>query len=316
MGAGAVGGVVGARLAQRGHKVVLVARGEHLAAIQDRGLSLLSSEGKETLSLPATDDPTTLDIGGSDVVILAVKSQDTESALRSLAAGAPSDVAVVCAQNGVANERKGLRRFARVYGAVVMCPAGFLEPGTVIAYSSPIAGIIDMGRYPEGSDALARELATTLNSSGFASRTRHDVMRWKYRKLLQNLTNVIEALCGPDARSGPIAELAIAEGETCLEAAGVDVASGEEDRKRRGDLLKLEPIGKLTWKPSSSWQSLARHTGTIEVDELNGEIVLLGRLHGIATPVNELLQHTAHRLARERAEPGSLTERDLLGELD
>jgi ketopantoate reductase PanE/ApbA-like protein len=94
MGAGAIGGVIGARLAQNGHDVTLVARGDHLAVIQDRGLCLVSREGEVTLSLPATDDPTTLDIGGNDVVILAVKGQDTEFALRALANSAPSDVAV------------------------------------------------------------------------------------------------------------------------------------------------------------------------------------------------------------------------------
>ena len=196
-----------------------------------------------------------------------------------------------------------------------MCPAGFLDPGEVIAYSSPVTGIFDVGRYPRGSDALSEELAITFERSGFAAQVRDDVMRWKYRKLIQNLTNVVEALCGPEARSGPIAELAIAEGEACLDAAGIDVASAEEDQKRRGDLLKPEPIGKLTWKPSSSWQSLARHTGTIEVDELNGEIVLLGRLYGIPTPSNELLQRTAHRLAHRRAGPGTLAEHELLAQL-
>lgn len=315
MGAGAIGGVIGARLAQNGHDVTLVARGDHLAAIRDRGLCLVSSQGEVTLSLPATDDPTTLDIGGNDVVILAVKGQDTEFALRALANSAPSDVAVVCTQNGVANERRALRRFARVYGAVVMCPAGFFEPGMVIAYSSPVTGIIDFGRYPRGSDALAEELVSVLVQSGFASETRADVMRWKYRKLIQNLTNAAEALCGPEARSGRIAELVTAEAEACLGAANIDVASAQEDRERRADLLKPQPIGELNWKPSSSWQSLARHAGTIEVDELNGEIVLLGRLYGIPTPVNELLQRTAHRLARERAEPGTLTEQGLLAEL-
>jgi hypothetical protein len=65
----------------------------------------------------------------------------------------------------------------------------------------------------------------------------------------------------------------------------------------------------------SSWQSLARGTGSIEVDQLNGEIVLVGRLHGVATPVNGLLQTVAHELVQRGAEPGSLTEADLLARL-
>jgi 2-dehydropantoate 2-reductase len=315
VGAGAVGGVIGGRLVQHGHKVALVARGQHLAAIRKGGLRLLSRDEEQTLSPPATDDPATLNLDSDDVVILTVKGQDTERALRSLVSCAPSDIPVVCAQNGVVNERRVLRRVARTYGVCVVCPAGFLEPGTVIAYSSPITGILDIGCYPDGTDALAHELASAWQQARFVSEARDDVMRWKYRKLIVNLTNVVEALCGPQARFGRLAELATSEGEACLKAAGIDAASAQEDRQRRGDLLDPIPVGGLKWKPGSAWQSLARHTGAIEADELNGEIVLLGRLHGIPTPVNALLQYTAHRVARERAEPGTLSEDDLLARL-
>ena len=65
----------------------------------------------------------------------------------------------------------------------------------------------------------------------------------------------------------------------------------------------------------SGWQSLARGTGSIEVDQLNGEVVLLGRLHGVPTPVNELLQQVGHELVQAGAAPGSLTEAELLARL-
>jgi 2-dehydropantoate 2-reductase len=57
----------------------------------------------------------------------------------------------------------------------------------------------------------------------------------------------------------------------------------------------------------SSWQSLARGTGSVEADYLNGEIVLLGRQYGVPTPVNETLQRLANTAARERRSPGSMT---------
>lgn len=63
---------------------------------------------------------------------------------------------------------------------------------------------------------------------------------------------------------------------------------------------------------SSSWQSLARQSRSIETDYLNGEIVLLGRLHGVPTPVNDLLQRTARVAAREGISPGSMTVEALL----
>ena len=57
---------------------------------------------------------------------------------------------------------------------------------------------------------------------------------------------------------------------------------------------------------SSSWQSLARGSGSIEADWLNGEVVLLGRMHGVPTPVNEALQRLANEMAANGAAPGSL----------
>lgn len=315
VGAGAVGGVVGARLAQHGHDVSLVARGDHFEAIRTDGLRVLDPERETTLRLPATDDPSTLDIGSDDVVLLAVKGQDTEAALATLLTAAPPDVTVACLQNGVTNERRALRRFDHVLGVVVMLPAGFYEAGTVIAYSSPVTGILDVGRYPAGVDERAEALAHAWNTSGFVSEVRPDVMRWKYRKLVMNLTNAAEAACGPEARFGELASMALAEAEECFAAAGIDVATEDEDRERRRDVLQLEGVGDVAWKAGSSWQSLARRTGTIEADELNGEIVLLGRLHGVPTPANALLQRVAHRLARDRAEPGTLSEADLLSRL-
>jgi 2-dehydropantoate 2-reductase len=106
------------------------------------------------------------------------------------------------------------------------------------------------------------------------------------------------------------------EGEACLQAAGIDFASAEEDRARRAGRLNLGDGSAHQWPGSSSWQSLARATGTIEADYLNGEIVLLGRLHGVPTPANELLQRLANRVARDRARPGSMRAADVLALLD
>ena len=127
-------------------------------------------------------------------------------------------------------------------------------------------------------------------------------MRWKYGKLLNNLGNAIEVVCGPAARGGQINQLARAEGRAVLEAAGIAAISDEEDRARRGDAPHPQADRRAQARAgASSWQSLARGTGSIESDFLNGEIVLLGRQHGVATPVNELLQRLAVDLARAPA---------------
>ena len=314
-GAGAVGGAIGGRLFEHGHEVVLIARGPHLEALRARGLELRSPDAAVTLPIPAVDGPGRVDFGPDDVVLLATKSQDTAAALDALRAVSREDLPVVCAQNGVDNERMALRSFARVYGMCVMLPASHLEPGVVEVNSSPVTGILDLGRLPSGTDDVARRMAADLEASSFSSRPDPAIMRQKYAKLLMNLGNALEAASGTEARGGELYARARAEGEACLLAAGIDFASRDEDRARRGDLLRLRPVDGRRRLGGSSWQSLSRATGAIEADYLNGEIVLLGRLHGVPTPVNELLRTVANRMARQRSAPGSVSIDDLLNVL-
>ena len=103
-GAGAVGGVIGGRLFQADHSVTLIARGDHLRALQDRGLTLAAPSGTATLPIPAVGDPGDAELKAGDVVVLAMKGQHTQVALDDLRRAAPPGVAVVCAQNGVEND--------------------------------------------------------------------------------------------------------------------------------------------------------------------------------------------------------------------
>jgi 2-dehydropantoate 2-reductase len=255
-----------------------------------------------------------LDLGDDDVVLLAVKGQDTGAALASLAGG-PPDLPVVCLQNGVDNERQALRRTPSVYAVPVMLPATHLVPGVVDASSAPVTGILDVGRYPVGEDDRCHAISAAFGASGFSSVVNPHVMRFKWSKLLMNLGNALEAACGPVGRDSPLYRAARAEADSVLQAAGIDVASDEEDAARRGDLISIRPVAGERRGGGSSWQSLARATGSIEADLLNGEIVLLGRLHDVPTPVNELLQRTANDLARHAAPPASLTPEELASRL-
>jgi 2-dehydropantoate 2-reductase len=311
-GAGAIGGTIGGRLFEHGHDVTLVARGEHRRALAERGLTLVSPEQKVQLAIPTVEHPGQIEWLDDDVVVLAMKSQDTEAALQALAAVAPPTITIVTAQNGVANEPLALRRFAHVVAMCVMLPAEHLEPGVVVAYAGPIAGILDVGLFPHGSDRTVERIARELSSAGFDSRAEPRIMRAKYAKLLMNLGNALEAACGAQARGSGLYTQAKEEGIACLVAAGIDFASDEEDRARRGDILTMQPVAGHLRDGGSSWQSLARATGAIETDHLNGEIVLLGRLHGVPTPVNASLQRVANRMARDRVAPGTLAAEDIL----
>ncbi|MHB8340806.1 MAG: ketopantoate reductase family protein [Mycobacteriales bacterium] len=300
LGAGAIGGAIGGRLAQHGQAVVLVARGAHAAALTEGGLALRGPDGAVVLHPPVATTTAGVDFGPGDVAVLAVKSQDSRAALDALAAVAPPDLPVVCAQNGVANERLALRRFARVYAMCVILPATHLAPGLVEMAGN---GILDIGCYPAGTDEVAVRIAADLTAAGLVSRADPSIMRHKYTKLLLNLGNSMEAACGPAARHSPLVEEARAEARACYAASGIDFASETEDRERRRQLY-VDPA----WSGAgSSWQSLARQSGSIEADYLNGEVVLLGRLAGVPTPVNLGLQRLANRLAREQQPPGSLS---------
>ena len=314
-GAGAIGATIGARLFEAGRDVTLIARGAHLEALQSTGLTFADPDRSRVLPIPAVGDPSEIDWKDDDVVILGMKTQDTFAAVRALAASAPPSLRVVCAQNGVANERIALRYFENVYAMCVMLPATHLDPGLVEAQSLPVVGILDLGRYPSGNDDDAAAIAADLRESGFSSEARPDAMRAKYAKLLMNLGNSLDAACGREARRSDLYTRARDEAIACLDAAGIDYASAEEDRERRGNIMQMRPVEGRPRGGSSSWQSLARNTGSIETDYLNGEIVLLGRLHGIPVPVNALLQRVATRMARERMAPGSITLAELEAEL-
>ncbi len=311
LGAGAIGGVVCGRLAHAGRDTVLIARGAHLAAIREHGLRVESPDETFVVRPPVTDRFT--DWRDGDVVLLAVKTQDAAVALRELAA--PPEVPIACLTNGVEAERIALRHAREVYGACVMMPATYLSPGLVQVWASPVPGAIDVGRYPDGVGDHGDELVGELAVAGFASETRTHIMRWKRGKLISNLANGAEALCGPAARRSIAAERARAEARACFAAAGLATTTEAEDATRRTG-FESRPIGDARRGGGSTWQSLARGAATLETDYLNGEIAMLGRLHGVPTPVNELLQRLAADAARAGLEPGSMPLDDLVARVE
>jgi 2-dehydropantoate 2-reductase len=312
-GAGAVGGVIGAHLHRAGVDVTLVARGEHLAALQEHGLRLDSPDGSELVSIPAVGGAAEVAWTDGTVVLLTVKSQQTAAALDDLAAHAPSTTPVVSVQNGVANEDAVLRRFQHTYSVCVMLPSAHLVPGAVVQKCSPIPGILDIGRIPRRTDDLDVAIAEDLRRAGFESQPRPDILAWKYRKLVLNLGNGVDAVCAPGPDTDELARRARDEGDLVLRLAGIVAVSPEEDAERRGDILRP---GDGSWRAGgSTWQSVQRRAGSVEIDYLAGEVVLLGRRHGIPTPVNELIQHVVSELARTGGAPRSLEAGELLARL-
>ena len=323
IGAGAVGGTIGGQLARSARDVVLVARGAHLAVLQQDGLRLVTAAGTHTQHIPAVAGPEAAgQLRPDDVLVLAVKSQDTFAAVNQWAAapvaggGAAGDrLPIVCAQNGVANEGMAQRLFRTVYGMCVWLPATHLEPGVVISHTAPLSGILILGRYPHGSDAVARQIGGDLSQIAFDAPVVEDVMRWKYGKLLTNLGNSLQALLGDEAASPEaMAELSRAcqeEGKAVLDAAGIAYNSGEERRALQRDRMEFQAAAGNPRTGGSTWQSLARGARSVEADYLNGEIAMLGRIYGVPTPLNDLLQRLIAEYAREGRPPGGISSDDL-----
>ena len=303
-GAGGIGGTIGARLFQRGYDVVLIARGAHFRAIEDDGLRFVTPTQDVRIRIPAADHPKHVDFRDGDVAILCVKSQHTEGALTDLYAAAGDDIPVVCCQNGVANERMALRRFRRVYGMNVMVGGVHLDPGEVFNSSENPAGMLDIGCYPSGVDKLAENIAGAITDAGFSSLTDPSIMGQKYGKLVANLGNAVQPVCGEDARE--VLTLLRQEAVDCYRATGIewtDMRTFMEGRASSSRRLRSIPGHE---RPGgSSWQSIRRGTGNIEADFLNGEIVQLGRLHGVPTPANVVMQRLGNRLANKGLPIGS-----------
>jgi 2-dehydropantoate 2-reductase len=314
LGAGAVGGAVGGLLGLAGHDVTLVARGAHLAALQDDGLDLTVGHDRHRVPVPAVATPADVEWTDDTAVLLAVKSQQTDAAVQALRPVLPEPAPVVSLQNGVSNERSLLRHVAAVHGICVMLPASHLSPGRVQVHSAGTPGLLDIGRYPHGTDAVTERVAEDLRSAGFASVPRPDVMAWKHRKLVMNLGNAVDAACVEDDDADELVRRCRAEGEAVLAAAGIPVTSVEDDRARRGELLR--PLVDRDGAGGSTWQSVHRGTGDVEVDHLNGEIVLLGRLHDVPTPANELARRACLDLVARQGPPRSVRAAGLLAMLD
>lgn len=310
-GAGGIGGTIGARLHLAGYPVQLIARGAHGAALQATGLHFVAPGINEKLIIPTVLHPQEVDWAGDDVVLLCMKTQHTAVALDDLRAAGVKDQAIVCAQNGVANEAMALRCFPNVYSMLVFLPGQHLEPGQVVSNATDKGGVLDTGRYPSGSDTTVERLTGALSAAGFRAEPDASVLRKKYAKLLTNLMNGVTVLVDMQEDTRELAKLLRDEALACYSAAGIDCA-GPEGMKELYKAVQYVAMEEFPRGGGSSWQSAVRGTGNVEVDYLSGEIVHLGRYFGVPTPANATCQRLAWDLVRRGAKPGAFTANELL----
>lgn len=311
-GLGAIGGTFAAALQQAGHEVVAIARGAMLDAVARDGLMFRTPRGSARVALKVVGSPAEIAFRPDDVVFLTMKSQDTADALLDLRASGVSEHYVVCAQNGVNNERLALRLFPNVVGMTVMMPSDYVVAGEVVCYGAPKYGMCDMGLYPRGLDDVVGGIAAALENAGFAAYPTDDVMASKYGKLLENLGNVVEAALGSGNRDAEVMAAVRAEAETALRSAGINdwLDVGNANARRVG-VMEMGRVEGSERQGGSSTQSLKRGAGSIETDYLNGEIVLLARLGGAPAPLNTELCRIGQELVGAGATPGSMSAKAL-----
>lgn len=276
LGAGGVGAAIGARLFMAGKDVELVARGAHGETLRQNGLHFREPDRQKLLRIPVTD---VIAVESDDVVILAVKSQDTRAALSLVPAG----IHVVCAQNGVTNEAIVAEKHL-AYGMLVWLMAVHLKPGEVSLHWQGCPGVLDVGAI-NGTTQFAETITDGLNDAGFDSVARPDIMRWKRAKLISNLPGAMQA-AGTEFDAS-LAQQAIDEGRCVFSASSLSVTPSDEFRLRCSTVGHAQ-VGSVDRPGGSLWQSVHRGS-TSEIDALNGEVVRLGKKFGVPTPANQLL---------------------------
>ena len=316
VGAGAIGGWLGARLAAQGVQVSLLARGATLAALQHHGLRLRSGDAEQHYRLPATSDAGTL--GVQDLVVVAVKAPALPDIARSIGPLLGPDTVVLTAMNGVpwwffqgfGGDLSGTRLQAvdpkgelaaaiapaRVLGCVVHASCSSDAPGVVRHHFGQ--GLI-VGEPAGGQSARVNALAAMLSAAGFDTTVSPQIQRDVWYKLWGNMTvNPISALTG--ATTDLILDDPLVRGfvsGVMLEAReigariGIPISQQPEDRHA--------VTRKLGAFKTSMLQDLEAHK-PVELDALVTVVQELGQLTGVATPLTDVLLGLARLQARVR----------------
>lgn len=333
-GAGAVGSLIGAMLAEAGSEVLLIARPANAAAVNRDGLVVRSRNGdRRVTNLSAVTSPSAVTPRPDDVILLTVKTAQTEAAVQGLREVFDETTPIFCLQNGVRNEELAARRFMRVYGGMTGLSATLVEPG-IVAQTLELR--LAIGNYPLGCDEIGIAVAADLARAGFKATTHERVMAIKWSKLILNLNNATLAIIDCWVQLGRVTP-AIAhfmadvqeEGLHVLETAGISLEETNNPYKLRESIAGLRQVKEDAEKINevksmaydlrtypSTWVDLKRDRGETEAGYFNGEIILLGEKHGVPTPLNSTLLQTVEEMSSQRLQPGrySLSELEELVE--
>jgi 2-dehydropantoate 2-reductase len=286
MGSGGVGGYFGARLAAAGEDVHFIARGAHLAAMNERGLRVESANGDLMIRpVKATAEPA--DIGPVDVVMFCVKLWDTGSAAERIGPLVGDGTGVVSFQNGVhAEERLAAMLGAEhVMGGIAQILAAIGEPG-VIVHTGATARL-EFGELDGRQSGRAAALLAACERAGIDAAIPDDVNAAIWRKFIF-ITTFSAATCLARSPLGPIRadeagreliEALLGEAAAVARAKGIAIA---ED-------LEAQLMGVLdSWpdQATTSMQADLERGNRLEVDWLSGAVARLGAEVGVDTPAH------------------------------
>lgn len=287
MGSGGVGGFFGGRLAKAGCDVTFVARGAHLAAMREHGLTI-ENEPQGNIHVPqvkVTDDPAA--IGPVDLVILSVKLWDTEAAAKQVAPLVGPRTGVLSLQNGVIKDDILRRAFGdkAVMGGVCYVATHISKPGTI--HQTGTMQRIVVGEYDGSKSQRVQDLHAALVKSGVTAELSDDVRRsiWEKYAFLVGLsatTTSMRSTLGP-IRSNPQTRAflfdVIREVVAVGRAHGVALPEDYADNRMAfGDTLPADM--------TSSMHHDLEKGNRLEVEWLSGGVVKLGREKGVPTPCN------------------------------
>lgn len=286
MGAGALGGYFGGRLATAGHEVTLIARGTHLDALRRNGLTIRSPKGDAHIpDIEATDDPG--DVGPVDVVIFAVKNQDVDASAKALVPVLGRGTWAITVQNGVrAPERLAeILGNERVVPGVVRMPGDISAPG-VIRHSADF-DFIHFGELDGQVTERVQGFRDALVEAGCMAEISTDIRTELWRKFtMQASFASVSALTRLDV--GVIRESSECSSmfhssikETAAVAQAVLPNLGEDLSTAAWDFIQKVPP-----KAHASMLDDLNRGKPIEIDYLSGEVVRLGRKHGVPTPIH------------------------------
>ena len=287
MGSGGVGGFFGGRLAKAGHDVTFIARGSHLVALREHGLTI-ENQPQGDIHVPkvkATDDAA--GIGPVDLVILSVKLWDTEAAAKQVKPIVGPATAVLSLQNGVIKDDIMRREFGEqaVLGGVCYVATHISRPG-VIQQTGTMQRIV-VGEYDGRKSDRVTQLHAALVASGVTAELSDDVRRsiWEKYVFLVGLsatTTTMRKTLGPirsNAQTRAFLHDVIREVVTVGRAHGVALPEDFADNRLAfGDTLPADM--------TSSMHHDLEKGNRLEVEWLSGGVVRLGREKGVPTPCN------------------------------